>query len=281
MGETLENKQGFVRLSAAPATLVDQLGPLGGLLGTWIGNRGWNLIAVPHQRSFLLLVRPYVETITFAPIGALVPNRAPTETLMIPGVEYSLRIADAETNEAMHIENGMWLLVNDPQDPTAPPIARQAAVPHGDSVLALGNSKVTYGPPEIPDISSLPITGEGGPFGYTDPYLTPLPGFTKTNPNATLRAAIAGQNIVETTTIRVSTDPPGGIVNIPFIVKNADARRFAATYWIEKVKDTATGTVFQQLQYSQQTDLFFLPRVDDPNQLILWPHVNINTLVKQ
>ncbi|MCC6390448.1 MAG: hypothetical protein IT167_07585 [Bryobacterales bacterium] len=246
-----------------------------------MGSKGWNLIAVPHANSFLLLVRPYIETLTFAPIGALVPNRGGTETLMIPGIEYNLRITDAETNEAMHVENGMWLLLNDPRDPKGLHIARQSIVPHGDSLLALGNSTVAAGPPQIPDINTLPDTGAGAPLGYTDPYLTPLPGFTKTNPNATLRNAIQGQKILETVTISVSTTPPGGIVNIPFIVKHADARHFASTYWIEQVRDAGTGTVFEQLQYSQQTDLFFLPRFDDPKQLIKWPHVNINTLVKQ
>lgn len=270
----------FVRLSAPPPALIDQLGPLAGLTGTWFGNRGWNLIAVPHAKSFKLLVRPYVETITFEPIGALVPNRAPDETMFIPGLAYQLRIADAETNEAMHMENGLWLLIKDPLYPAATQIARQTSVPHGDSLLALGSSCVTNGPPEIPDISSLPVTGKGAPAGYTDPYLIPIPGLKPGNPNETLQKTIAGQNIVETTTLTVSTAPPGGIVNIPFIVKNADARHFACTYWIETVKD-GSGNVFQQLQYSQQTDLFFLPRFDDPDLLILWPHINVNTLVKQ
>jgi hypothetical protein len=281
MSDTPAIAKEFVRLSAAPQAITSQLGPLSSLLGTWMGSKGWNLIAVPHAKSFLLLVRPYIETLTFAPIGALVPNRSDTETLMIPGIEYNLRITDVETNEAMHVENGMWLLLNDPQDPKGLHIARQSIVPHGDSLLALGNSSVAAGPPQIPDISTLPDTGAGAPLGYTDPYLTPLPGFTKTNPNATLRNAIQGQKILETVTISVSTTPPGGIVNIPFIVKHADARYFASTYWIEKVQDAATGTIFEQLQYSQQTDLFFLPKFDDPKQLIKWPHVNINTLVKQ
>jgi hypothetical protein len=38
---------------------------------------------------------------------------------------------------------------------------------------------------------------------------------------------------------------------------------------------------FEQLQYSQQADLNFLPRFDDPKRLIMWPHVTVNTLLKQ
>lgn len=41
--------------------------------------------------------------------------------------------------------------------------------------------------------------------------------------------------------------------------------------------------VFEQLQYSQQTNIDFLKKFgqSDPTDLIMWPHVNINTLVKQ
>lgn len=281
----MTNTQGFVRLSAPPQALLEQLGPLAALPGTWSGSKGWNLIAVPHKNDFTLLVRPYIETITFEPIGALVPNRAANETMLIPGLAYQLRIADAETNEAMHMENGLWLLLRDPASPTAAQIARQSSVPHGDSLLALGTSTVASGRPVIPILDSLPHTGAGAPPGYTDPYLTPIQGFNKKNPNEALdqvlgQQAAAGQTVASTTTIHVSTTPPGGIVNIPFIAHNADARHFACTCWIETVQDSA-GAYFEQLQYSQQTDLYFLPRFDDPSRLILWPHINVNTLVKQ
>ena len=62
--------EGFVRLSSTPKVTDDALGPLAPLVGTWVGNTGWNMIALPQDKGFLLLVRPYIETITFAPIGA-------------------------------------------------------------------------------------------------------------------------------------------------------------------------------------------------------------------
>ena len=272
---------GFVRLSGDPDQLVNSLGPLASLLGTWMSNRGWNLIAVPSgTKSFQLLVRPYIETVTFTPIGAPVPNRGGVETLFVEGVLYELRITDAETNQPLHLENGMWLLLaNDPDG--GPTIARQATVPHGDSVLALGNYTIAAGPPQIPDISSLPDTGKGAPLGYTDPYLTNLPGFNKTNPNANLQAIGQEQNIVQTVTMDVSTQNEGGITNIPFLVKHANASSFQGTFWIETVEPQYGGAQYQQLQYSQQTNIDFLPRFDDKTKLISWPHININTLVKQ
>jgi hypothetical protein len=38
---------GVTRLGRSPTDTVSELGPLAGLLGTWIGGRGVELIAVP------------------------------------------------------------------------------------------------------------------------------------------------------------------------------------------------------------------------------------------
>ncbi|HEV2764687.1 MAG TPA: heme-binding protein [Pyrinomonadaceae bacterium] len=287
---------GFVRLGG-PEDVTTALGPLARLVGTWIGNHGWNLIAVPKEpdkpggpESFTLLVRPYFEFITFAPLGAPVPDRGASETLLISGLEYSLRVTDALTNQPLHLENGMWLYLNDPQNPQSPTIARHATVPHGNSVLALGGFSQSDGPPDIPTLDSFPVGSPGGmAAGYTDPYIEPLPPavaaiqphFIVKNPNAVLQAAIQEQTILDTLTLNVSSQTAtGGIVNIPFIRQNANASAFNATFWIETVKDPQTGDQYDQLQYSQQTNLNFIPRGDGQG-LIMWPHVNVNTLVKQ
>jgi len=271
---------GFVRISGTPEDVQSALGPLADLAGSWVG-KGWNMVAVPDKNDFLLLVQPYVEVITFTPLGAPVPNRGgPVGTTFISGLHYDLKVADAETNQPLHIENGMWLLLSDNSGSGAPTIARSASIPHGDSLLALGDWGSVGGGPSIPILNPLPITGAGAPLGYTDPYLTPLAGFDKSNPNQFLLDKIRGQIITETIMIRVSTAPPGAITNIPFISSHANAAAFSTTLWIETVKN-ADGSTFQQLQYSQQTTMQFLPRFDDPTKLIEWPHINVNTLVKQ
>jgi hypothetical protein len=277
---------GFVRLGGTPETLVDSLGPLANFIGTWVGNFGWNVIAVPnieHGRlGFLLLVRPYYETITFSPIGAPVPDRGGANTLFITGLHYDLRVTDSQSNQPLHIENGMWLYLTQPDVPGGPQIVRQATIPHGDSVLALGRSSATQGPPQIPNINALPFPVTGAPDGYIEPYrVTPMgSAWQAANPNLTLQQAIKKQKIVQTINIEVATQPGGGIVNIPFIKKHANASAFNGTFWIEIVQNN-DGSTFEQLQYSQQTNIEFLPQFDNPKKLITWPHVNVNTLVKQ
>lgn len=274
----------FVRLGGDPDTVISSLGPLSNLLGTWVGNHGINVIAVPaiesgDRETFKLLMRPYIESITFTPLGAPVPDRGGIETLFITGLQYDLRVTDAETNQPLHLENGMWLYLNQVDVPGAPSIVRQATIPHGDSLLALGHYSVTNGPPQIPPISAVPDPGPKAPSGYTEEYT--LGKINASKLEVYLQDAIKDQEIVQTVTFDVSTANEGGIVNIPFVVKHANATAFQGLFWVETVKSQETGTEFQQLQYFQQTNINFLPKFGDPTELIMWPHVNINTLVKQ
>jgi hypothetical protein len=283
---TVPGLPGFVRLGGTPETLVDSLGPLANLIGTWVGNFGWNVIAVPKmfdgRLGFELLVRPYYETITFAPIGAPVPDRGGAKTLFLTGLHYDLRVTDSQTNQPLHIENGMWLLLNQVDVPGGPTIVRQSIIPHGDSLLALGHWSVTQGAPKIPDNNALPFPVAGAPDGYIEPYRVTAMGsaWQAANPNKTLQDAIKKQKILETVNIGVNTQPGGGIVNIPFIKKHANATTFFGTFWIELVQNK-DGSQFEQLQYTQQTNLEFIPQFQNPKKLITWPHVNVNTLVKQ
>jgi hypothetical protein len=281
---TVKGIEGFVRLSGPADQITNELGPLADLVGTWVGNTGWNMIALPQDGSFILLIRPYIETITFSALGALVPDRQGqgNPTLLIPGLKYDLQISDASTNQPMHLENGMWLLIDPDTGNDGFSIARHATVPHGDSVAALGNSSTTGGAPSFPVISGVPDPGPKPFPGYTEPWTLHQGPFDTQNVLNTLQEVVNAQKIRSTTTISVDTNNSGGIVNIPFVVKNANASRFQCTYWIETIQGSTTDSTFNQLQYFQQTDLNFLPTFGGPEgSLIMWPHVNVNTLVKQ
>lgn len=293
---SITKPQTFIRLSSSQDQISDDLGPLADLAGKWVGSKGWNIIAVPSAGSkpeaegqFQLLTRPYTETITFVPVGAPVRNRGGDLDQFVGALEYELQISDRITGEVLHVENGMWLYLGNlrpvsGKGATPRPkltVARSATIPHGDSALILGNSTAKTGAPNIPDISSLPPDiGHPKDLGYLDPYGAEVPGLNVKNPNATLRAAIKGQQIVRTTTLTLDSQNQGAVNNIPFIVQRANATRFQCSFWIETVKVPNSGQTFQQLQYSQIINLDFHKKFGEPG-LITWPHVNINTLSKQ
>lgn len=257
----------------------NQLGPLASMIGTWMGT-GWSVIAVPQAgkpNQFTLKVNPFIETLEFSALAAAVPNRGQQEDEFLFGLQYHQRIADAQTHAALHVETGMWL-----RQPSDQPdrIIRQSVIPHGDSLLAMGSAFSVQGGPQIDDTSSLPVTGPGMPLGYTDPYLVPrTDGFNVINPNQFLKDGFEGQTITHTFAFVVDTANSGGILNIPFIGKNANATALSATFWTETVQAEGSDT-FQQLQYTQQINIEFFERPDKTG-LIMWPHITVATLVKQ
>lgn len=292
---------GTVRLGRDAQVTVNNLGPLADLDGTWIGTQGWELIAVPEgdpggPEGFTFIARPYAEVITFTPMGsAPVPNRGgPAGEMFIYGLVYEVRICDLVTNEPLHLENGMFMNLSQVQGGTPPenPIARSATIPHGDSVLALGTASEVAGPPDITPSSGVPDPGPEAPLGYTDAWQVEIPSpcdpaskFNPAVPTQVLTDALAGLNVVKTTTLALSTDNGGGILNIPFVDANANATKFDCVFWIETIESTPPGggepVQVQQLQYLQQTNIEFLPQFGNPSQLIMWPHVNVNTMRKQ
>lgn len=284
---------------------ASNLGPLADLAGTWVGT-GFNLISLPDfsskapstgPRDFRLKLNATVETLQFTPIGGAVPNRGVVSApgshtgqpdISLFGLTYLQRVSDQATNEALHVEPGIW--VNVPPTTVFPPhapetVVRMGTIPHGDSVLAQSTLILTVTSPSIEPASSKPVKTDGSsfPIGYLDPFLNPLlpPGIKQTyvaNPNQLLLDAIAAQKIVKTVVLVISTKsapgstPAGGILNIPFVTLNANATQMDAIFWIETVEQP-DGTTFLQLQYTQTVILNFLG--------IDWPHISVATLVKQ
>jgi hypothetical protein len=302
------------RASGPLTTLPSQnkLGLLGDLPGTFLGT-GFNLIARPAKHDnqpFFLEVNATQEILEFANIGGDIPNRGSVQDdLFLHGLRYLQRVADCEHHTAIHLEPGLWLHVpaTTAPDPVTPETyVRQATIPHGDSVLAQSTFFTTVnGGPQISPVDSTPFTGDipdlnSSPANpvtnvdYLRPYReTPLPteclpagldaAETIKNPALVLQAAISSQNIVETVVIQISTASVqnGGIVNIPFVVQNANATRLDAIFWIEKVADPLIVDPpgeYIQLQYVQRVILAFPPAVGAP--IIQWPHISVATLVK-
>lgn len=297
------------RASAPFAMAVPKLGPLAELPGTWAGT-GFNLIARPdfqNKNPFFLEINGTLENLEFSRIGGDIPNRGSEQNdISLHGVTYLQQVTDCATHGALHIEPGLWLFIPATTDPNvpAPTVVRQATIPHGDSLLAQSTFiKESNDPPQIDPVDSFPFTDPTIPglntpakqilgVPYTDQYLNrTLPACclpprldlnaTVRNPALALQAAIKGQKIIHTVVIVISTAAaPGstGILNIPFVVRNANALQMDAIFWIETVQPTE-GDPFLQLQYVQRVILDFPATPNGP--IIHWPHISVATLVKQ
>lgn len=295
------NPTTVLRASDPLVPLFEQnLGPLAELAGTWVGN-GFNVMSLPDFDSklpstgpapFRIKLNATKELLQFTPIGGAIPNRGALTGLAsttgqtdieLFGLTYIQRVSDGVTNEALHIEPGIW--VNVPATSVQPvqgqTVVRMATIPHGNSMLAQSTNILTVpSGPLIADIDARP-TGPAvipdsaylAPFNSPQPPLPPgLQPSWIINPNLALKSAILGQTITSTIVIVISTNPVGGIVNIPFVTSNANATQMDAIFWIETVTQP-DGSSFMQLQYTQTVILNFLG--------INWPHISVATLVKQ
>lgn len=175
-----------VRLFLDNATILDKLGLLRELAGTWQGS-GFNLIARPDfrdQADLYLQLNQTRETLKFEPINASIPNRGfGQDDIELFGLTYLQQISDASTGGLLHVEPGLWIT----QPPTtyppesAPPdgqiVARLGTIPHGNSLLAQGTAQRFTGPPtlktpiaeyafsQFPSFNSTPFRTEPPPDG--------------------------------------------------------------------------------------------------------------------
>jgi hypothetical protein len=302
-----------VKFRASRTTGVNRhdFGPLVNLPGTWVGS-GFNLISLPDfdpnppstgPKPFRLLLNSTREVLEFEAISGPIPNRgvevpgagatpAGQLDINIFGLRYLQRVTDIASNQAIHIEPGLWLHVPATSLPsnTSDTVIRQASIPHGTSLLAQGNAipgpiKVTKPPGPIIEVASstpvpVPPTPPLAP-AYLAPFNNPPlpPGFKLdyvANPNQALtdvlNEQIANGQTISSMDVLVVSSAAANIVNIPFLVKNADAVQFNTTFWVEIV-DQKEGPPFLQLQYTQTVVLNFLG--------INWPHISVATLIKQ
>jgi hypothetical protein len=323
----MQLKSGFVlHPDVAPPILKSEslhgnnLGPLQSLIGTWVGT-GFNNIWRAHQtsagRDNILELNVTAETLQFSEIPGNIPNRGLLQPdIVMFGLTYLQQVSDANADQGIHVEPGIWAVVPPTSDPKEPlTVVRMASIPHGTTVLAQGTATTHVGGPEIPEVDITPFSGNNR-FPFADestmsqhsnfripsaaqpqnpPLRFPIAQTMVDNPNSVLRDAIAGQTILQTTTLSISTNPSlflappaatavgGGTDNTAFLngngqnapapgSANAQAFQMDAIFWIETVQQ-ADGSTFLQLQYSQTVLLNF--------NGLSWPHVSVATLKLQ
>jgi hypothetical protein len=307
----------------AEADLPANLGNLKDLPGTWVGT-GFNLIELPNMNQikpgpppkdkFKVMLNATQETLVFSDIEGDIINRGNAQSdIKYLGLHYLQQVIDVNLpagQNGIHLETGLFLNLPGGTDPNVKPsIARLGSIPHGDSLMAQGDSFVVQGGP----LFNTPFGADPTPFtivngkrkNMTSPeYLSllqnaePPKGIPKEavmNPNILLENAIKGQKILDTTVILLDanpvdgvsnvppTSPVGRITNIPFINVNANATTLTAVFWLETVQNN-DGSTFKQLQYTQTVILDFPVFGHDkgsPAEQIKWPHIVVATLRKQ
>jgi hypothetical protein len=270
------NQVDQVHIPGAAAVPPPALGAIAAFKGTFAG-KGFNTIFRPHEPGSdnILELNLTHEELTFSPSLGSVPNRGMVQPdVFLNGVPYLQTISDVTSGVpiGIHVEPGLWMAVPSTVDPAeAKTYARMASIPHGTTINAQGTAKEITGPPTIPTVditpfvssSNQPITfpsqNAGAPSADRIPQNLAGTGITQAmldDPNSVLRHHIAGQHIVSTTVIHISTSPHaplfgGGSDNIAFLLgfpaapsnpnttgQNAQAVLMHATFWIETVEHT-------------------------------------------
>jgi hypothetical protein len=196
-------------------------------------------------------------------------------------------------------------------------IARLGTIPHGNSFLAVGNAPLDPAPaPDviesksiIPNVNGVVVGGGTDPavVGLTPDYFKPykhfhdnpfkgtvaIPGFNGFEPvdmTALLRHVLDKKmpgKVKKITTLDVDstrdhagvkTSNHAGVINVPFVVRQADANAVNVTFLIYEVEDAKTGRTRHFLQYVQNVILDFIGRPDGHPGNARWPHVSINTM---
>jgi len=232
MSEPINKKISDIRITQDNQTVLEQLGLLQDLAGTWKG-KGFNLIARPDfhdQTDLYLQLNQTRETLKFDPIGSSIPNRGfGQDDIELFGLTYLQKITDAAFDGAMHIEPGIWVTQPPTTFPTesAPPpgqlVARMGTIPHGNSLLATGIAEPFTGPPVL-TVPGSQYSGSLFPSFNSTPFA--VPPTVPVPPGPAFNAAGSSEKITAPTvpappfpqydlTVPIGPIPPGP-VNPPF-----------------------------------------------------------------
>lgn len=267
----------------------------------------------PPADKFKLILNNTFETLTFTGIPGGIINRGNVQgDIEYLSMHYLQQVIDVNVPEGqngrgIHLETGLFLNLPAGTDPAVEPsVARLGSIPHGDSLLAQGAFVTLQGqgpnfnfnrpdptPFTVVDGKRVNDTSEAYLSLLKNPVKVPdgIPREAVMDPTIILEAAIAGKKITEMTVIFLDANPiegvsnpnaiqnAGGITNIPFVTKNANATTFSAIFWLMTVQNP-DNTTAKLLQYTQTVILDFPVFGSQPGQVVglKWPHISLATL---
>jgi hypothetical protein len=172
-----------VRLTPDNTSVLENLGLLANLAGTWKGT-GFNLVARPDKEqntNLYLELNQTRETLVFTPISSAIPNRGfGMDDIELFGLTYLQQITDSVTGGALHIEPGIWVRQPATTDPVDTPpkdddiVFRMGSIPHGNAILAKGLASKFTGPPTLPTETAA-YNGSVFPSFNSTPFPAPVP----------------------------------------------------------------------------------------------------------
>lgn len=268
----------------------------------------YNVMPLPQvdpssPTGYILKNFTYYEELTFTAIHGNAPNRGGLGQQVAYTLFYEQRVYFAEgpnKDALVHAENGSLLYLLDSTQPLGPygngdqpglgsqivqnsaaptqqfNLVKQVSVPHGNSILALGNytsANAGTGVPAIPAVSPLPSGVNTAQYVVNDPVTNPQPAFTA-NPNQVLVDALTARPCTNFLMLAMSSkNGAGAVTNIGFEQQHANVSQYDFTYWLEAFDNSNN---FTQLQYSQTITL----QLPINGQKINFPHITANTLTK-
>ncbi|MEX8492425.1 peroxidase, FMP-type [Sphaerotilus sp.] len=297
---------------------------------------------------FHFMCEDYTEELTFTLVDRGVRNRGGTNEQFIGAVKYNQSIQRVSDGVGIHEEDGMYLwlnqMYNHPADEQSvladngypgiavgagsngpnfvPPssIARSGSIPHGSSILLMGDfQEVSPGRPEFPfgpaawqppflSISpsmgsagatpenpinldapapdwvhdkSMPVTDPDGNRTYTQRILADAHYPYSVRPDLRLRDAIKDQTIKCYTVIDLSTKQDGGPQG--GVMNTPFVNRFARVTEVNARLwiETVVEDGQEILQLQYRQIMFFEFMFGTDGKTTRWPHIQINTLRKR
>lgn len=272
----------------------------------------------PPADKFKLILNNTFEKLTITAIPGGIINRGNVQgDIEYLSLHYLQQVDDVNvpvgtTGRGIHLETGLFLNLPAGTDPAVQPsVARLGSIPHGDSLLAQGTFTPTPVQNQGPDFDfnradptpftvvdgkRVNITSDDYLSLLKDPVEVPngIPKAAVMNPTLILEEALKDLKVLDMTVVFLDANPiegvsnsnalanAGGITNIPFVTKNANATTFSAIFWLMTVQKP-DNTTTKLLQYTQTVVLDFPVFGSNPGTVVdvKWPHISVATLELQ